>query len=181
MHYLCRLSFITKERVGILITDNKDNIKLITDFVNKFATRLKTDITQEGLEITQGVDGKSIVISMEEITDLLHRDNSNGRPVMQIDFVNGHKILLTDILIGFKPYPMIGLDPSILPSVVTTQDLYNVFEALESAMSESVPKNEILTLKKVFDSIIQGGEAIGFDLKPEKCWPHGLSYTKVSA
>ncbi len=162
--------------------NSKDNIKVIVDFVNKFATRLKADISNEGhLEITQGVDGKSIVISKDNINDLLHRDDSNGKPFMQIDFVNGHKILLTDVLIGFKPYPMVGLDPSMLPGVVTTQDLYNVFEALESAVSEAVSRSEVITLKKIFDSIIQGGEAVGFDLKPEKCWPHGLAYTKASA
>ena len=160
----------------------QDDILEIANFINKFGTRLKVEFCEnDDVRITQGVDGKSITLKKDMVNDLLHRDDSNGKPFIQINFVNGNKILVTDMLIGFKPYPMEGLDLSILPGVVTTQDLYNVFEALESAISEASGEAEVRTLKRVFDSIIQGGEAVGFDLNPEKCWPHGLAYTKASA
>ena len=164
-------------------TKQQNNIDQITEFVKKFDIKLKTEISDKGnLTITQTLDSKSIVIKKDEIKDLLQRNDSNGQFFMQVNFENGKRILLTDLLIGFEPYPIEGLEPNMLPKVVTTQDLHNVFEALENVVSdETTPKNEISALKKIFDSIIQGGEAIGFNLKSEKCWPHGLAYTKASA
>ena len=81
------------------------------------------------------------------------------------------KILLTDQLIGFKPWPVPELDISKLPKVVTTLDLLSVFEAIEESVTTMSGRPEDTdTLKKVFNSILLGGEDIGFDLTTERSW-----------
>ena len=157
-------------------------IERITDYVNDHSTGLTLEEPQNGgLSVVQALDGKSITIFEDDINNILYRGDSNGKPFIQINFINGSKVLLTETLIGFKPHPINGLDLSFLPRVVTTRDLHSVFEALENAVSDNMSNGEVSTLKKIFGSIIMGGEAVGLDLSPEKCWPHGLSNKKANA
>jgi hypothetical protein len=128
------------------------------------------------INIVQKVDGKSLDILGVDIEEVISRLDSDGQGFLQINFLDGQKILLTQRLIGFKPAPSPGLDMSKLPKVVTTPDLISVVEAIEDNLnSESAHPIELDILRKVFDSVVSGGEAIGFDLAKERDWLHRLS------
>jgi hypothetical protein len=75
------------------------------------------------------------------------------------------------------------LDLSKLPKVVTTPDLLSVVEAIEDSMaSPPAPGDELDLLKRVFDSVLRGAEAVGFDITPERLWLQSLGRnTKASA
>ena len=136
------------------------------------AEGLKMNAGPDGsLEIFQEVDGKAITITKETIEDVISRVDSNGSKFLQVNFDDGRKILITDRLIGFKPIGSKGLDLKKLPKVVTTPDLVSVVEAIEESMSAGFEnKDEVELLRKVFDSVLAGGEAVGFDLTREKAW-----------
>ena len=138
-------------------------------------------ITASGLEsrtthsddliICQKVDSKSLLIKAVEIQNVIQRADTEGIAFLQINLKDSIKILITENLIGFKPFPLPGLDTSRIPKVVTTQDLASVFEAIEEALYlNENPNEEIHLLKKIFDSVVAGGEQIGFDLNKEKSW-----------
>ncbi len=124
------------------------------------------------IEVCQKVDQKVLPIEVSNIAKVLNRDNEDGHPFIQVNFISGKKILLTDSLIGFKPRIVKGLDLKKLPKVVTTSDLLSVFEAIEEAVNAEAELEEINMLKCVFNAILIGGEDIGFDLKREKYWMH---------
>ena len=126
----------------------------------------------ESREIVQKIDGKRIVIRASELDDVLFRTDTDSQDFIQINFSSGLKILMTESLIGFKPATLSGLDMSKLPKVVTTPDILSVFEAIQEALyfSEKNPQDELQMLKKVFDAVVTGGEAIGFDLAYERSW-----------
>ena len=93
-----------------------------------------------------------------------------------MNFQSGKKILLTQNLIGFKPAPSRGLDLTKLPKVVTTPDLLSVVEAIEDSISTMPTQPEELdVLKKVFDSVLRGAEAVGFDTTSERVWMQSLT------
>lgn len=127
--------------------------------------------TEDSIEIHQKADGKSLRLDMKQIEDLIPRADNDGRDFLQVNFNSGHKILITDDLIGFKPQERNGLDMDKLPKVVTTPDLMSVFEAIQEALhSEEARPEEIEILRRVFESVVRGGEAVGFDLKQERHW-----------
>src|ERR1700678_530587 len=110
-------------------------LSIIEDFVAKSAG-LQIDKENNGsVVISQKGDSKTIKVKTNELTDVLSRKDSEGKEFVQINFVTGKKILLTDQLIGFKPFPIPDLDVTKLPKVVTTVDLLSVFEAIEDAVS----------------------------------------------
>lgn len=130
-----------------------------------------SDFESDGITLRQRVDSKSIRIQLNDIQNLIQRADTEGIPFLQINLKNSKKILVTENLIGFKPALLPGLDPSRIPKVVTTQDLTSVFEAIEEALYlNENPDEEIHLLKRIFDSVIAGGEHIGFDLTKEKSW-----------
>jgi len=88
---------------------------------------------------------------------------------LQVNFLSGKKILLTENLIGFKPVPSRGLDLSKLPKVVTTPDLLSVVEAIEDSISFAVANDELDVLKRVFDSVLRGAEAWASTLRLSAC------------
>ncbi len=123
------------------------------------------------LLLQQKVDAKSIHIKVNEIQNLIQRADTDGVPFLQVNLKDNKKVLVTENLIGFKPAFLNGLDPTRVPKVVTTQDLRSVFDAIEEALYlNEDPNEEIQLLKKIFDSVIAGGEQIGFDLTKEKSW-----------
>lgn len=123
------------------------------------------------LRIEQHVDGKFISVDVLSLDDVLFRSDNEGAEFIQVNFVDGSKILLTDTLIGFKPFTPKGLDSSRLPRVVTTPDVINVFEAIQESLHSSGPNShELSILKKVFEAVLCGGESIGFDLSLERSW-----------
>lgn len=152
------------EREQLLLED-------ILGFVDQ-SNGLSTELNKDGyVSVHQSVDGKSFRFSVVDLTEVLKRVDSDGQPFIQVNFTSGRKVLFTDNLVGFKPCDIGGLDMNKIPKVVTTPDLLSVFEAIEEGLSsEQVMDHEVDILKKVYQSILTGGEEVGFDLAFEKKW-----------
>lgn len=130
----------------------------------------------ESLKITQLTDGKVMSFTSSYVEEVLSRLDSQGKEFLQVNFIDGKKVLLTDQLVGFKPITPEGIEIEKLPKVVTTPDLVSVVEALEESMSsDAVLKEEVEILKKVFEAVLAGGEAVGFDLSAERAWVRRLA------
>lgn len=154
----------------------------ITDFVAKSSGLRSRQQDTSKLQIQQSTDGKAIAISISELEEVIPRIDADGHVFLQVNFQSGKKILLTQNLIGFKPAPSRGLDLTKLPKVVTTPDLLSVVEAIEDSISSPSPTDELDVLKRVFDSVLRGAEAVGFDITPERIWLQSLGRsTKASA
>ena len=152
-----------------------EQITQISDFVAK-SSGLKSKLQADELHIFQCTDSKTIILRVTDLEEVIPRIDSDGHVFLQVNFHSGKKILLTQNLIGFKPAPSRGLDLSKLPKVVTTPDLLSVVEAIEDTItSPSSPSDELEVLKKVFDSVLRGAEAVGFDTTSERVWLQGLS------
>ncbi len=155
-------------------TENIDEAQYrdtINDYVSQAEGLAALEIIGGHLGIKQNVDGKFIQLDFESVDGVIKRTDPQGADFLQINLSDGKKLLLTDKLIGFKPIACQGLDMSKLPKVVTTPDLISVFEAIEETLSDDDSALvEVEVLKKVFNSVIRGGEDIGFDLKNEKTW-----------
>ena len=152
-----------------------DQISQISEFVAK-SSGLKAKNDSAKLHISQTADGKNIAFPVAELEEVISRIDSDGHVFLQVNFQSGKKILLTQNLIGFKPAPSRGLDLGKLPKVVTTPDLLSVVEAIEDTMTTEPSQNdELEVLKKVFDSVLRGAEAVGFDTTPERLWMQGLN------
>ncbi len=145
------------------------NLKTLCEYL-KSASGLEvlhSDI--EKVVIRQKIDGKSLSLEIAKIERIILRSDADG--ILQVNLADNKKLLVTNNLIGFKPAPLAQLDLSKIPKVVTTQDLNSVFEAIGEALylGEN-PDDEMQLLKRIFDSVIAGGENIGFDLTKEKSW-----------
>lgn len=130
-------------------------------------------LSNEAIELTQTEDQKTIGIKNEEIDKVLTRQDLDGSSFLQINFISGHKILITHSLIGFKPQEMVGFDAARIPKVVTTVDLLSVSKAIEELFDADETPNsvaEVEVLKKVYQSIMIGAENIGFKMGTEKRW-----------
>ena len=133
----------------------------------------KFTFNDDVLEVKQTEDDKKIFIQKQEIEKVLSRQDLDGSSFLQINFNSGSKILITHSLIGFKPHEMMGFDSARIPRVVTTVDLVSVSKAIEQLFdSDETPDSraEIEVLKKVYQSIMIGAEAIGFQMSHEKRW-----------
>ncbi|MGZ3772472.1 MAG: hypothetical protein ACXVCY_01975 [Pseudobdellovibrionaceae bacterium] len=137
---------------------------------------LRAKINEAGrVQVFQDIDGKVFSFSVPDVSEVLHRADSEGKSFIQINFKIGTKVLLTDTLIGFKPQETLGLDMTRIPKVVTTPDLVSVFDAIEESLgSDSVVDHEVEILKKVYMSIVCGAENVGFELTVEKNWINRL-------
>lgn len=144
---------------------------------------LSSNVNESGaVFINQSVDGKTFRFHMRDLNEVLQRTDADGKAFIQVNFSSGHKVLFTDTLVGFKPREVVGLDMSKIPKVVTTPDLLSVFEAIEESLSgDSSQDHEVEILKKVFQSILTGGEQAGFDLAFERRWLSRLLPTKYRA
>lgn len=144
---------------------------------------LKAKVGDTGnVQIHQDVDGKVFKFTTQDIGEILQRMDVDGKPFLQLNLKSGHKVLFTDTLIGFKPVETLGLDVSRIPKVVTTPDLLSVFDAIEESMgAESGADNEVEILKKVYFSILAGGEQVGFDLSFERNWLNRLLASRAKA
>ena len=135
------------------------------------ALTLKED---EAVFIEQKVDGKKIRIQSELLDDVLFRSDTEGKEFIQVNFSSGLKILITENLIGFKPMTPKGLDSTRLPKVVTTPDILSVFEAIQDTLhsmaASTTELNDLTILRKVYEAVLSGGEAVGFDLSTERSW-----------
>jgi len=157
------------------------NIVKILDFVGR-SSGLKSWVAEgKNLHITQTTDGKSLNFNDRDVDEVISRIDSEGHPFLQINFMSGKKILLTDCFIGFKPAQCSGLDMEKLPRVVTTPDLLSVVEAIEDSMGSDTSSEEVDVLKRVFDSVLRGAESVGFDLTSERLWLQRITKSKFKA
>jgi hypothetical protein len=164
------------------LVSSQDLISIIVDYIAKSSGLSWSIDSDTKYTISQKTDAKQVQINRSELSDVLVRKDSDGKEFVQVNFASGKKILLTDQLIGFRPQPYNDLDLSKLPRVVTTLDLLSVFEAIEEAYSASEDKPEDTEmLKKVFQSILLGGEEIGLDLTTEKTWLRRLAQVRVKS
>ncbi len=155
----------------------------IQDFVAK-STGLRSSLeNSDKIQILQCADNKAIAFLATDLDEVISRVDADGHTFLQVNFNSGKKILLTQNLIGFKPAASRGLDLGKLPKVVTTPDILSVVEAIEDSMDTQSGQNEELdVLKKVFDAVLRGAEAVGFDTTPERLWMQSLArQSKVSA
>lgn len=119
--------------------------------------------------IEQKIDQRKITVNKFDVEEVLSRTDEDGQEFLQVNFVSGKKILLTKKLVGFRPLTMFGLDMDKLPKVVTTPDIMNIFDAIqESLCHEDNSWEELEVLRKVYDSVVCGGESVGFDLNEER-------------
>lgn len=152
------------------IATYEEHLDLISQFIQR-ADGL--DLNQEGARtrIKQVTDGKVLTFDCQCVEEVIPRLDSDGQDFLQVNFHDGKKILITQKLIGFKPIKSFGLDMNKLPKVVTTPDLISVVEAIEESLAcDRTSMEEVEVLKKVFDSVLQGGEEVGFELAAERHW-----------
>lgn len=144
---------------------------------------LRAKINESGrVQIRQDLDGKLFSFNSQDVNEVLHRSDTEGKPFIQVNFKNGTKVLLTETLVGFKPLETLGLDMSRIPKVVTTPDLTSVFEAIEESLgADNGLDHEVEVLKKVYSAIVAGGEKVGFDLSFERKWLNRLLASKFKA
>lgn len=127
------------------------------------------------LVIFQRIDSKTIRFPVQTIEEVLERIDADGKNFLQVNFLDGRKILLTEKLVGFKPVQMKGLDLKKLPKVVTTPDLVSVVEALEESLSANDPRDdEVEVLRRVFEAVLAGALAVGFEVEAEKSWANSF-------
>ena len=164
-------------------TENtSQNMNEILNFLENKA-HFKFSVVNETIQLTQNEDQKNIDINNEQIEKVITRQDLDGSHFLQINFISGHKILITQALIGFKPYEMVGFDASRIPKVVTTVDLLSVSKAMEELFdSDETPnsKAEIEVLKKVYQSIMVGAENIGFKMSTEIRWFSSIMHNPLA-
>jgi hypothetical protein len=155
--------------------------KVILAFVERSGgLQLQTDKGE--ISILQKVDNRCIKFAANSIEEVLSRQDAEGRDFLQVNFVNGRKILITEKLVGFKPAETNGLDLRKLPKVVTTPDLVSVVEAIEESMNEHGHRaEEVDVLRRVFDSVLHGAEAVGFEVGAERNWLNFITNSKLKA
>jgi hypothetical protein len=157
---------------------NNDKYVAITTYVSR-ASGLLAKSDGEKFSIVQKVDGRSIRFSIDQIEEVLSRQDAEGNDFLQVNFVDGKKILVTEKLVGFKPAETSGLDLRKLPKVVTTPDLVSVVEAIEESVNNhGYRSEEIDVLRRVFDSVLNGAEAVGFDVGSERSWLNFIANIK---
>lgn len=162
----------------------KAHMTQIEEFIHKSSGLQADKVNEILIRVFQRADGKQLSFKVQDLEEVIHRVDSDGQAFLQVNFVTGKKILITQNLIGFKPAISAGLDMGRLPKVVTTPDLLSVVDAIEETLElDSSISEELEVLKRVFDSVLRGGEEVGFDLTPERLWLNNLSHlaSKASA
>jgi len=155
----------------------KTTIEQIADFIETESTLTLESKTNTGLKLTQNIDGKSLEILTSGVDEVLIREDSTGKPFLQVNFIEGTKILITKSLVGFKPALFEGVDPDRIPNVVTTPDLLSIVEALSDFDFEE-DYEEYRALRRMYYSILHGAEAVGFEIENERLW---ISHAKAVA
>lgn len=155
----------------------------IVMFIDESSGLTASLISDTRVRVRQELDGKTLELQASDLDTMLLRSDSEGRDFIQVNFLSGQKILFTDRLIGFKPVPSKGVDTEKLPRVVTTPDIVSLFEAIQDALhSVEVEVQQVESLKRLFEAVLRGGEAVGIDLHTERKWltriPHHI--TRVS-
>ena len=153
----------------------------IVEFVSQCRGLSLLESGEKELIIYQRVDGKCLPVKTNHITEVIPRSDNKKEQFLQINFMNNKKIILTDGLVGFKPVIGSHLNANRLPKVVTTPDLVSFIETLEEAFYDATAGiDEIEDVREYFDSILQGGEAVGFNLMCERLWATRLLSHQIS-
>lgn len=156
----------------------------ILTFVRKAHGLRGTSSTEGRTKISQKIDNKFLEFATTDLEGVLSRSDTEGQEFLQVNFCSGKKVLITTNLIGFKPLALKGIDLGKLPRVVTTPDVFSVFEAIQDALHavETDPQ-EVAVLRKVFEAVLAGGESVGFDLSKEREMLARIpsSFTKIAA
>jgi hypothetical protein len=118
--------------------------------------------------IEQKMDRKRITLNCFDLDEVMVRQDETGKSFLQVNFTSGKKILITETLVGFRPLGLYGLDMEKIPKVVTTPDIQSVFDAIQEVLQSNDEQEELDVLRKVYDSVLCGGESVGFDLKEER-------------
>ena len=156
-------------------------VQSIVDFVSQCRGLILLESGTGELAICQRVDGKSLILKTKNIKDVLSRVDTKKENFLQVNFLDGKKVILTDSLIGFKPANYSDLDMNRLPKVVTTPDLISFIEVLEDSLYDTeVSMDEIEDVRQYFDSVLMGAEAIGFNLICERIWITRLLNQQIS-
>ncbi len=153
-------------------TPSNESLDLIVQFLESHLS-FQFSVANLDLSITQSEDKKNIKFNLDKIEKVLNRVDYDGSPFIQINFISGLKLLITKNLIGFKPSEIIGFDTTKIPKVVTTVDLVSITKAIDDLADdvESVDSmTEMEVLKKVYQSILYGAVAVGFEMQTEKTW-----------
>jgi ABC-type histidine transport system ATPase subunit len=144
----------------------------IVNFLDQQAS-FKYTVNENQITIQQSEDKKMISVNIADVEKVLSRVDYDGAQFLQVNFHGQLKILITKNLVGFKPIETLGFDSQKIPKVVTTVDLVSIVSAIED-LYDSEDNQQTLTeievLKKVFQSILVGAEAVGFDMRAEKLW-----------
>ena len=160
----------------------KNHILSIVQFVSQCRGLRFLESGKNELTICQGIDEKALTLKTKDIEEVLHRTDANNEDFLQINFLNGKKVILTDSLIGFKPAKTQHLDMSRLPKVVTTPDLISFIEVLEDSLqSPGTSPEEVEDVKQYFHSVLKGAETIGFNLSREKMWMAQLMNRRITS
>lgn len=162
------------------LSSQVEKIDVILNFIDKSSGLSAKVYNDEKVVITQNLDQLSINLDFNDVFEVLERVDADARSFLQVNYQSGVKILVTDNLIGFKPNPVFGLDLARLPKVVTTPDLDSVMSAIEDSL-ESESDIEVDVLKRVFQSILEGAETVGFKLSQHRERWLRLTATNIKA
>jgi DNA-directed RNA polymerase beta' subunit len=149
--------------------DSTNVVAQIKNFVcDTDGLKIIDSVLTDYLVIEQKLDKKRITLNCFDLEEVMVRNDEAGKQFLQVNFSSGKKILITETLVGFRPLSLYGLEMEKLPKVVTTPDIQSVFEAIQEALQSNDEQEELDVLRKVYDSVLCGGESVGFDLKEER-------------
>ncbi len=150
-------------------SDSQNAVGQIKSFISKSKGLSVVESTlSDYMIIEQKMDHKRITLNCFDLDEVMLRQDEVGKSFLQVNFTSGKKILITDSLVGFRPLGLFGLDMEKIPKVVTTPDIQSVFEAIQEVLQSNDEQDELDVLRKVYDSVLCGGESVGFDLKEER-------------
>jgi hypothetical protein len=163
--------------------NSKQLMNKIEQYLSKNDYKIELiEVGPDSFKLQQKADGKALTFSCLNLLEILERVDQDGKDFLQVNFSDNQKILVTEALVGFKPFPVSGLDLTRIPKVVTTPDLLSVFEALQDSLASDESREvEIDILRKVYQSILLGAERVGFQLDFEKRWLGRITYAKTKA
>lgn len=150
--------------------EKTQNFDIIIDYVNNSKGLKLGQKNIDLFEVVQLIDSKTLTIKTSNIESVLQRVDTDGQNFLQVNFHGEDKLLLTDQLVGFKPINNYNLDMEKIPKVVTTPDMLSVIEAIEDSFSSQHSHIEVEVLKKLYLSVLDGAEKIGFDVSKERAW-----------
>lgn len=146
------------------------NLDTIIDYVTNSKGLNLGQQNSEWLEIIQEIDSKKLKLNKANVESVLQRVDADGQNFLQVNFLGDDKLLLTDQLVGFKPINNYNLDMEKVPKVVTTPDMLSVIEAIEDSFESDHSHIEVEVLKKLYLSVLDGAEKIGFEVSSERAW-----------